>query len=193
MSEFRRVEAIDFDFFPKDLYLINKQAEKFNTLTLIYGEYSFDELIATFFKCGNKRFKSKKQRLEFLAVYQAILNHEDLMPTQDKLQAGVQAELFRLGYEVYENEGNTEEQGEEIQTQEDDQEEAIKNMNNYDVQYKWSRILARIEEVKDYAEEVIQNIVEKYEDKQHNIVIPSSGEEEYVIPKGKPKEDCMYR
>ena len=205
MNEFRRIEAIDIDFFPKDLYLINKNAEKFNTLTLIYSEYSFDELVSNFFKFGNKRFKTKKARLEFLAVYQAILNHDALMPTQDKLQAGVEEQLFRLGYPVitegYEDDEEIEngeesvESIDESQSESSTQQEEYTKMNNYDIQHKWGRILARIEEIKDYAEDVIQNVVEKYEQNtnQRNAVQVSGGEEVYIMPEGKQNEDCMFR
>lgn len=204
MNEFRRVEAIDFDFFPKDLYLINKNAEKFNTLTLIYSEYTFDELVSNFFKYGNKRFKTKKARLEYLAVYQAILNHEDIMPTQDNLQAGVEEQFFRLGYPIAdgyrdeENE-NSEEGAEETEIKQEEntekQEEHTK-MNNYDIQHKWGRIIARIEEIKEYAEGVIQNVVEKYEESENlrKAMQVANGEEEvYVIPEESKNEDYMFR
>ena len=198
MEEFRRIQAIDLDFFPRDLYLINKNAEKFLTLTTLYENLPLDNLIVDFLKHGNKRFKTSTMRLKFLAIYHAILNHNELLPSGEALQNLVNNEISKKAFNYYAESQNKQEK--EIFDSNANLEIEVKKINsngqeeyvelkNYDIQHKWARITSRLEEVRDYIEQMVQDAVYDYE-QFHN----DPEKEVYVPPRAENQvEDYMFR
>lgn len=179
MAFLRLVEGVTLDFSPTDSMLINKNKEKFIASSKIYEDYDFVELIERFFTQGNKRFKTKNAKLDFLACYQAILNHKELMPTEDKIQRVVD---YRLGIVPEEDEQMqngisqmieemVEEFGEpqgrsaidEIQEMDEEQNSQTEGiLRGMDMQIKWSRILFRVEEINEFVENLVNERIEMY-------------------------------
>lgn len=72
------VSAINSYFSPEELKFINKRANEFNSIVSVYEKYPLTELVEIFLGIGNLKNRTKDEQLEYLAIYQCLLNHNEL-------------------------------------------------------------------------------------------------------------------
>lgn len=107
------------DFFTaRETFLINKNRRLYQDLVDLNSAKSFDQTMTDFVELGNKRFKSKMQNMQYLALYECLLNHGDLIPSDESLDNLYNALLNKVLQEnemMVNDESEQEEGGEEIE------------------------------------------------------------------------------
>lgn len=83
MGELQYIEGIIPYFTSRELYLINKYPNDFLKSVNHYQVQNLENLIGLFLKYGCKKFKTKFEKIEYLAIYQSILNHIEMLPTEE--------------------------------------------------------------------------------------------------------------
>lgn len=78
--------ALDFYFSPRELLLINKNQMQFCAYLSEYENFNYATLLREFINLGNIRFKLKTQKLRYLAMYEILLNHQALLPSEEYMQ-----------------------------------------------------------------------------------------------------------
>ena len=191
MADIQMVDAVDIDFFARDLYLINKNALEFTGLVTFYSEKSLEDVMCEFARLGNKMIKTKQMKLKYLACYQSILNHKELFPSKGEILDIIKERLGGEGVkiELVETNQNGEEEvivlenNEENSENEAREEDLSFTIRNRDLQYKWSRILDRCNQINEYVRDQIEESIDEHsqnlelDDNQNQL---SNEEKEYV-------------
>lgn len=202
----------------RELALINKYSEDFIMRVNFYQAQDLEQLIDLFADIGIKRFKSVNTKLEYLAIYQCILNHFELLPAEeisdeleekmDKVKGDLEAVT-----KVFDEIANTKKNNSPITIANNkfQKRDDGKFLNKHlDLKFKWYCITNRQEEVFEWLKDTIMDSVKDQLDILHEkfgkdaeitfYTDDEDGEDimtEYIKePERKPSEvgkDPMYR
>ena len=98
------VSALDTYFSPREMAFISKNSDAYLECVEQYKEVDIEILITRMIELGNRKIRFKYEKLEYLAIYECLLNHEKLFPTNEQIEKRYEEQLNKAlneGYETY--------------------------------------------------------------------------------------------